>query len=66
MGRPVSMGFDVGKIVWPDDIAVEGVVEGFFAALGSKPPIKSIPLPIDACFQYYLASQYTEEDIRLI
>ncbi len=53
----------VGKIVWADDIAVEGAVEGFFAALALKPSIKSISLPIDDCFQYYLASQYTEEDI---
>ncbi len=53
----------VGEIVWADDTAVEGIVEGFFSALALKPPVKSISIPIDDCFGFYLTSQYAESDI---
>ena len=52
----------VGDIVWADDIAVKGTVEGFFRALALKPAISLLPAPLSDCFQYYL-SLYTETDI---
>ncbi len=52
----------VGDIAWSDGIAIQGIVEGFFTALASKPLIKSISAPLNDCFQYYLSS-YTESDL---
>jgi hypothetical protein len=52
----------VGNIAWSDDIAIQGIVEGFFTALASKPLIKTISAPLNDCFQYYLSS-YTESDL---
>lgn len=50
-----------GDIVWADEIAVLGTLNGFFQALESKTsPL--LPAPISDCFRYYL-SQITETDL---
>ncbi len=53
----------VGDITWSQDIAVSGIIKGFFNALSLKPPLKSISAPLDESFQYYLSSYYDESDL---
>ncbi len=52
----------VGEVVWSDDTAIQGTVEGFFTSLASKPQIRLTPVPLSDCFQYYL-STYNEQDL---
>jgi hypothetical protein len=46
----------VGEIVWSEDIAVEGTLEGFFEGLALKPSIVSIPGPLMKRFRNHLLS----------
>ncbi len=51
----------VGEIVWSDDIAVKGVLKGFFEGLVSKPPIRSFPGSLaDGFRQHLLACTYED------
>jgi len=52
----------VGEIVWSDDIAVKGVLKGFFEGLLSKPPVRSFPGSLADGFRKYL-SACTHEDL---
>ena len=52
----------VGDIVWSDNIAVEGTVQGFLKGLSLKSPSLSIPDSFLACFQDYI-SFFTESDL---
>ena len=52
----------VGEIVWSDDIAVKGVLKGFFEGLVSKPPIRSFPESLAEGFRQHL-SVCTHEDL---
>ncbi|MBW2239453.1 MAG: hypothetical protein JRF39_10540 [Deltaproteobacteria bacterium] len=53
----------VGEIVWSGDIAVKGVLKGFFEGLVSKPPIRSFPGSLADGFRQHL-SVCTHEDLR--
>jgi len=46
----------VGDILWADDIAVHGVLDGFFDALAAKPQIDCLPADLDTSFRYYLSA----------
>jgi hypothetical protein len=46
----------VGEIVWSDDVALKGILKGFFEGLASKPPIRVFPEPIGHCFRQQLLS----------
>ena len=46
----------VGEIVWSDDIAVKGVLKGFFEGLVSKPPIRSFPGSLADGFRQHLSA----------
>ena len=46
----------VGKIVWSDDIAVEGTLKGFFESLALKPPSVSISGSLTDDFRNHLLS----------
>lgn len=46
----------VGDIVWSDDIALKGILEGFFEGLALKPMIDKFPVPLDYCFRQHLLS----------
>jgi hypothetical protein len=46
----------VGEIVWSDDIAVKGVLKGFFEGLVSKPPVRSFPGSLADGFRKYLSA----------
>jgi len=52
----------VGEIVWSGDIAVKGVLKGFFEGLVSKPPIRSFPGSLADGFRQHL-SACTHEDL---
>jgi len=52
----------VGDIVWADDIAVKGTIEGFFQGLAINPFNNIFPLPLELCFRNYILS-YTDSDI---
>jgi hypothetical protein len=52
----------VGEIVWSDDIAVKGVLKGFFEGLVSKPPIRSFPGSLADGFRQHLFA-CTYEDL---
>lgn len=44
----------IGDIVWADDTAVEGTVQGFFEGLALKSPVAELPDTLANCFQAYL------------
>ena len=46
----------VGEIVWSDDIAVKGVLKGFFEGLASKPPIKMFSGSLVEGFRQHLSA----------
>jgi hypothetical protein len=46
----------VGKIVWSDNVALKGILKGFFEGLASKPTIRVFPEPIGHCFRQHLLS----------
>ena len=46
----------VGEIVWSDDIAVKGVLKGFFEGLVSKPPVRSFPESLADGFRQHLSA----------
>jgi len=52
----------VGEVVWSDDIAVKGVLKGFFEGLVSKPPVRSFPGSLVDGFRQQL-SVCTHEDL---
>lgn len=53
-----------GEIVWAETPAVYGIVSGFLKGLASKPSIKTLSIPLDDCFLYFLVSSYTEYELR--
>ena len=46
----------IGEILWADDVAVNGALTGFLAALTLKPEIPCLPDTVSACFRCYLSS----------
>jgi len=46
----------VGEIVWSDDVALRGILKGFFEALALKPIISVFEEPLDHCFRQHLLS----------
>jgi hypothetical protein len=52
----------VGKIVWSDDIAVQGTLKGFFQGLRWKDSTGLFSDSFDAYFHDYLLSSCTEKD----
>jgi len=46
----------IGDVVWADDIAVKGTIQGFFEGLSMKPPLPLISVSLDECFRYYLST----------
>jgi hypothetical protein len=46
----------VGKIVWSDDSALKGTLEGFFEGLTLKPKIIPFTKPLVSCFRHHLLS----------
>ncbi|MBW2567990.1 MAG: hypothetical protein JRD93_00260 [Deltaproteobacteria bacterium] len=51
-----------GDIVWSDDIAVQGILKGFFQGLRRKDKTDSFSDSFDTCFHDYLLSSCTEKD----
>ncbi len=52
----------VDEMTWSDDIAVSGVVDGFFEGLEQKPTYRLFPASIADCFRAYLTG-YRESDL---
>jgi hypothetical protein len=46
----------VGEIVWSDDVALKGILKGFFEALALKPEISVFAEPLNDCFRQHLLS----------
>jgi hypothetical protein len=46
----------VGDIVWSDDMAIKGILKGFFEALALKPEISMFKEPLNNCFRQHLSS----------
>ena len=46
----------VGEIVWSDDVALKGILKGFFEALALKPEISVFVEPLNDCFRQHLLS----------
>ena len=46
----------VGDIVWSDDVALKGILKGFFEALALKPKISAFAEPLNECFRQNLLS----------
>jgi len=46
----------IGDMAWADEIAVWGMLDGFFESLASKPSPDFLPAPADLCFRAYLSS----------
>jgi hypothetical protein len=46
----------VGKIVWSDEVALIGILKGFFEGLALKPQISVFAEPLDHCFRQHLFS----------
>lgn len=46
----------VGEIVWSDDVALKGILKGFFEALALKPLVSVFQEPLDHCFRQHLLS----------
>ncbi len=52
----------VGDMMWAGDIAVTGVVDGFFKGMEKKPAPRFFPAPLADCFEAYLAG-YQKSDL---
>ena len=46
----------IGEIVWSDDVALKGILKGFFEALALKPEIRAFAEPLTECFRQHLLS----------
>jgi len=46
----------IGDIVWAENIAVEGTLQGFFEGLALKQPVDGLPDTLYRCFQAHLLS----------
>ena len=46
----------VGEVVWSDDVALKGILKGFFEALALKPEIGVFADPLNDCFRKHLLS----------
>ena len=46
----------VGDIVWSDDVALKGILKGFFEGLALKPLISVFEEPLGHCFRQHLLS----------
>ena len=46
----------VGDIVWSADVALKGILKGFFEALALKPEISAFAGPLNDCFRQHLLS----------
>jgi len=46
----------VGDIVWSDDVAIKGILKGFFEALALKPLFRMFSEPLAHCFRQHLLS----------
>ncbi len=46
----------IGDVVWAEDIAIEGTLQGFYQALALKPSLEGLPDTLVNCFQAYLFS----------
>jgi hypothetical protein len=46
----------VGGIVWSDDLALKGILKGFFEALAIKTEISVFTEPLNDCFRQHLLS----------
>jgi len=46
----------VGEIVWSDDVALKGILKGFFEGLTLKPEISVFAEPLNDCFRQHLLS----------
>ncbi len=53
----------VGDVVWADDIAVKGTVQGFFNALEDKDKKGTIPFPVAESFYSFFTQVYSAGDI---
>ena len=51
----------IGEVVWADDMAVEGALQGFFDGLSMKPSLSLLPASLDECFRYYLLARNETE-----
>lgn len=56
----IKMRFDrldgVGDIVWSDNMALKGILKGFFEGLALKPKTSVFAEPLDHCFREHLLS----------
>ena len=46
----------VGEIVWSDEVALTGILNGFFEGLALKPFVSVLAEPLDHCFRKHLLS----------
>jgi hypothetical protein len=46
----------VGEIVWSDDVALKGILKGFFEALALNPLISVFAEPLNDCFRQHILS----------
>ena len=46
----------VGEIVWSDEVALTGILKGFFEGLALKPFVSVLAEPLDHCFRKHLLS----------
>jgi hypothetical protein len=46
----------VGDIVWSDEVALDGIIKGFFEGLALKPETSVFTEPLDRCFIQHLLS----------
>jgi len=46
----------IGEIVWSDDVALKGILKGFFEALALKPEISAFAESLNDCFRQHLLS----------
>jgi hypothetical protein len=51
----------VGEIVWSDDVALKGILKGFFEGLALKPLFSVFSEPLDHCFREHLLSCRRED-----
>jgi len=55
----------VGEIVWSDDVALKGILKGFFEGLALKPLFSVFSEPLDHCFREHLLSCRREDFLDL-
>jgi len=55
----------VGEIVWSDDMALKGILKGFFEGLALKPLFSVFSEPLDHCFREHLLSCSQEDFLDL-